>query len=157
MDKNTEKQNGFTLIELMITMVVFSFGLLGLAGLQGQMIRANSFNRDMLIVQTIGADLIEETKVPNLTNLGTLFFTVDNTFANRVPYGDIDGDGVIDLDIDGDGNSDDPYNGRYTWTRTRTPAGPGTFTVNVTVFWDDPFRPATPHQQSFPNIVPAPL
>jgi len=60
LQKKVVDQWGFTLIELLITLTVLSFGLLGLAGLQVQMIRANAFNKDLTIANAIGSELIEE-------------------------------------------------------------------------------------------------
>jgi prepilin-type N-terminal cleavage/methylation domain-containing protein len=166
-------QRGFTLIELLITVTVLSFGLLGLAGLQVEMVRANAFNRHLLIAQNIGADLIEEAKGLNeavlaaslakLNNnipfvIGDLYLTSNQTFANSITYGDIDGDSNIDagdIDVGGDGDADTLYNNDFAWTRTITPAGTtsGKYSVEVTVFWPDRFS-ANPKQMSFKGIAP---
>ncbi len=112
------RTGGFTLIELMITLVVLSIGLLGLAGLQVGVVRANAFNRDMMIANSIGTDLLEEAKAE-----GDSLSDVNETF-------------VYDMDVDGDGDDDDPYNGRFSVTRQVTK-----FThfavVDVGVSWVD--------------------
>ena len=148
--------NGFTLIELLITLVVLSFGLLGLAGLQVQLVRANSFNSSMTIATTIGTDLLEEAKA---VGLGSLIDLNDSTIINNpaapVPYGDINGDNnvdVSDIDFDNDGTPDDPYNGRFTWTRQLTwdTNVPRRFCrVDVSVFWSD----TSQHQLDFRTVV----
>ncbi|MEK6775539.1 MAG: prepilin-type N-terminal cleavage/methylation domain-containing protein [bacterium] len=118
-------ERGFSLIELLITLMVLSFGLLGLAGFQTHIIHANAFSRDMTIAATIGSDLLEESKAAGLGSLAAL------ESSTQAPYR---------VDIDGDGLLDDPYQGRFTWARTLTPdpTGEGKFyTVSVTVFWSD--------------------
>jgi type IV pilus assembly protein PilV len=149
-------QGGFTLIELLITLVVLSIGLLGLAGFQTQMIHANTFSRDMTIANNIGTDLLEEAKAVGLDNLGTLFNP-----ANALPYGDMNGDGILDTGvIDINGNGTLPYNGRFTCTRiledsngASCPVGVTFCTVNVTVFWPNAQDPQKPHKLNFRTVV----
>lgn len=151
--KSLMQDNGFTLVELLITLVVLSIGLLGLAGFQTQMIHANTFSRDMTIANNIGTDLIEEAKgmsydpMKKLTDTSgnPIVTTSDHTFRNSLAYL---------VDIDGDKNPDDPYNSRFRWTRTVTQVkdGLGEFSVEVTVFWDR-FRP-NPHKLRFKGIAP---
>ena len=161
------------MVELLITLVVLSIGLLGLAGFQTQMIHANSFSRDMTIANNIGTDLLEEAKkavlgnpnffppvLPSLCNLNINTMIVNPTIP--VPYGDINGNKILDagdIDINGDGSPDDPYNGRFTWTRTLKwdPTSPsqnqckGNFcSINVTVYWKDPQQQ---HQLNITTVV----
>ena len=42
---NNKKQNGFTLLEVLITVILFSFGILGVAGMQ---MKTQKFNRSAL-------------------------------------------------------------------------------------------------------------
>lgn len=144
-------QKGFTLIELLITLVVLSFGLLGLAGLQVGMVRANAFNKDLTIATSIGTDLIEEAKAAGAFRVLTLFNP-----STPALYGDTDGDGVVDRDFSGDRRPDDPYNGRFTWTRTSVivdPTGMGrSVKVAVSVFWPNPGG-AGPHQSDLTTVI----
>ncbi len=122
MKSRTLDHRGFTLIELLITLAVLSFGLLGLAGLQVQIVRASSFNRDMTIATSIGADLLELAKGRGFQNLP------DNETDAPILYN------VIDMD--GDNLLDDPHRGRFAITRRIQTLA--TFKkVEVTVSWKD--------------------
>ena len=155
-------QEGFTLVELLITLVVLSIGLLGLAGFQTQMIHANSFSRDMTIANNIGTDLLEEAKEVGVSGIGNLFTTLSNNFSDSVPYGDMDKNGILDtgvIDMNGDGTL--PYNGRFIrCTRTledsngaSCPVGVTFCTVNVTVFWPNAQDTQKPHQLNFKTVI----
>jgi len=140
-----QDQRGFTLIELMITLVVLSFGLLGLAGLQVQLVRANSFNSSMTIATAIGTDLLEEANALSLIDIkkGSLVITAGTSIDNSLLY---------DVDINNDGTPDDPYNGRFTWTRQLTwdTNLPERFCrVDVAVFWVD----TSEHRLDFRTVV----
>jgi prepilin-type N-terminal cleavage/methylation domain-containing protein len=103
---NRSNDQGFTLIELLITLTVLSFGLLGLAGLQVQIVRANAFNTDMTIATTLGTGLIEEAKAAGYASLAAgMNQPVTFDMINNM------------VDLNGDGVGDDPYNGRFTISR----------------------------------------
>ena len=53
---------GFTLIELMITLVVLSLGLLALAGLQVSAIKANAVSKRMTVATAVADATIEQLK-----------------------------------------------------------------------------------------------
>ena len=152
---------GFTLIELLVTLVILSVGLLGLANLQVQLTRGNMFSRDLLIAQTIAADLVEETKAASASDLaaGRYTWNPGPGYAQAAPYGDGNGDGVVDpgdVDMDGDGTADLLYGGRFHWLRRVTPVPgiPNRFQVVVTVLWPDPAAPNAPHRVTLQDIVP---
>ena len=152
---------GFTLIELLITLAILSVGLLGLANLQIQMTRGNTFSRDMLIAQTVAADLVEETKIAATADLrlGRYTFSPGTDYSQAAPYGDRNEDGVLDtgdVDLDGDGTADLLYGGRFRWLRQVTPVPgiPNRFQVTVTVLWPDPAAPKNPHRLVLQDIVP---
>ena len=50
---------GFTLLEVMITLVIFAIGLLGLAGLQVMAIKGNSFGQQMTAASTLAQNRLE--------------------------------------------------------------------------------------------------
>ncbi len=116
-------EKGFTLIELLVTVTVLSFGLLGLAGLQAQMISSNAFSRDITIATSIGEDLIEQSIASGYNGLPS------NDWKDTPSY--------TFLDLDGDGAADDdPYGGRFTVTRTGTVYSSFKEVV-ITVSWTD--------------------
>lgn len=76
---NSNKQRAFTLVEVMVAMVIFSIGLLGLAGLQSLGITNNqtAFNRTIAIQQAYNmSDRMRDNKVGvdafNYDALGTI-------------------------------------------------------------------------------------
>lgn len=53
---------GFTLLEVMITMVILAIGLLGLAGLQIMAIKGNSFGQQTTLASTLAQNKLEEMR-----------------------------------------------------------------------------------------------
>ena len=76
MNKIIQKnQSGFTLIEIMIAMVVFSIGLLGVAAMQIAAVKGNSSSNGLTEAATIAQNKMEELMIldnyqtdPDLTN-----------------------------------------------------------------------------------------
>ncbi|MDA3832849.1 MAG: prepilin-type N-terminal cleavage/methylation domain-containing protein [Spirochaetales bacterium] len=55
----TKNQNGFTLVELLIALVIFTVGILGVATMQITSIQGNSKGRQISEATNVGADRIE--------------------------------------------------------------------------------------------------
>lgn len=55
-------KKGFTLLEVMITMVIFAIGLLGLASMQVMAIKGNSFGQQMTAASTLAQNQLEEMR-----------------------------------------------------------------------------------------------
>ena len=103
------KSEGFTLIEVLITMVILAVGLLGMGALVVSVIQGNAQSNKITTATTLAQDRLEEIK------------TVGYTLASKTEnYGEIDGY---------------PAYRRVTQVTDNTPA-PRTSTVTVTVFWD---------------------
>jgi len=94
MKLTTKSQKGFTLIEILIAMVIFSIGILGVATMQIASIKGNSKARLISEDINFAADRIE------------LFMTLDYDDAT---FADTDGDGTNE-DTDGDGIDDNGGN-----------------------------------------------
>ena len=62
-------KEGFTLIEVMITMVVLSIGLVALAGIQISAIKGNSFSRRMTTAVSVAEQTIEQIKNTQYDNV----------------------------------------------------------------------------------------
>ena len=64
-------QNGFTLLEVLISIIILSVALLALAGLQIISIRGNSFGGTMTEAITLARDKIEDLKQDDWDNVAT--------------------------------------------------------------------------------------
>lgn len=78
------KQAGFSLVELLITVVILAVGLLGLAELQITAIRANSHSETMMAAGAIAQREIEEIVAMNESDP---FFDVDDFTFPEKPTG----------------------------------------------------------------------
>ena len=56
------REEGFTLIEVMIALVILLIGMLGVMGMQYYAITGNTFSREMRIATNLSQDLIEQLK-----------------------------------------------------------------------------------------------
>jgi type IV pilus assembly protein PilV len=83
---NIKKQNGFTLIEAMITVVVFSFGLLGVAGIMTVAVKNNHngyMRSQAALLSTSMLDMMRRNQIPlwsdgyNGTYAGTTDISAD--------------------------------------------------------------------------------
>ena len=66
-----KNQEGFTLMEVMISIIILSVALLALAGLQIISIRGNSFGGTMTEAITLARDKIEDLKRDDWENVAT--------------------------------------------------------------------------------------
>jgi|LGOV01.1.fsa_nt_gb type IV pilus assembly protein PilV len=90
----TNNQNGFTLVELLIALVIFAVGILGVATMQISSIKGNSKGRQISEAVTVGADRIERF----------ISMSYDDSALD-----DDDGDGTAQ-DVDADGADDNGGN-----------------------------------------------
>ena len=60
MQAQTNNQNGFTLVELLIALVIFAVGILGVATMQTTSIKGNSHARRISEATNVAADRIEQ-------------------------------------------------------------------------------------------------
>ncbi len=59
---NKNNDNGFTLIEVLIAIVILSVGLLGMASLTVGIINGNKFSNDLTTATTLAQDKMEEIR-----------------------------------------------------------------------------------------------
>jgi type IV pilus assembly protein PilV len=78
--KRLKKQDGFTLIEVLIALTIFAVGLLAVAALQTSAIRMNSTGNRLTELSTLGIDRFED--------LMTRSYTTDPLLAVGGPYTD---------------------------------------------------------------------
>lgn len=141
--KSPKNSKGFTLLEAMIALVIFSIGLLGLAGLQATSIKFNKsaylrtqatfLAYDMLDRMRANIDKANDTSANYLTSLGTVTSPSDDCMNSD---SDCDAGELFLAD-------------RSEWKAALTstlPSGDGTVTydtsngrteVIITVYWDD--------------------
>ena len=62
-------EEGFTLIEIMITLVIMSIGLMALAGLQVSAIRGNAFSKRLTTAISIAQSRLEQVKNTPYANI----------------------------------------------------------------------------------------
>lgn len=58
--KKLSKQSGFTLVEVLMSMLILSVALLGLAKISATVIRSNSFSESYTVATALGQDKLEE-------------------------------------------------------------------------------------------------
>jgi type IV pilus assembly protein PilV len=62
-------EEGFTLIEIMITLVIMCIGLIALSGLQINAIRGNVFSKRLTTAVSIGQEKLEQIKNTSYANI----------------------------------------------------------------------------------------
>jgi type IV pilus modification protein PilV len=65
------KQRGFTLIEVMVTLVVLLIGMLGVISMQYYAIGGNTFSREMRIATNLAQQIVEQIKITPYNNLAS--------------------------------------------------------------------------------------
>jgi type IV pilus assembly protein PilV len=88
-------EDGFTLLEIMITLVILSLALVALAGLQISAIRGNAFSKRMTTAVSIGEARLEQLKNTSYANIqsesptqvteSNMNFTRQVTITNNSP------------------------------------------------------------------------
>ena len=78
--KAPARQEGFTLVEVLIALVVLTVGLLGMAALTGSLVSAGALARDRVTATTLAQAKIEEFKNTTISSSSTGSDT-DGAFA----------------------------------------------------------------------------
>ena len=142
----TNKQTGFTLLEVMIAMVIFSIGLLGLAGIQGVSLQSNNsaYMRTVAMQYSYNmADLIRTATDGD----GVVDATYTDGFSSSLP-GTEPTDCIVNDATTNCSLSDMADFDIYHWKKSLAdkdrglPSGRGTLTKNGDIFeikimWDE--------------------
>ena len=121
MMRRLKDPGGFTLLEVMITVVILAIGLLGLAGLQIVAIKGNSFGQQMSVASTLAQNQLEQLR--------------------QIPYASLS-----DGSSDGNDTYTEAVNGvSYTrvWQAVTDVNHPDWLTLNVTISWTGPTTGST--------------
>jgi type IV pilus assembly protein PilV len=165
-------QHGFTLLEILITVIILSIGILGLAGLQFNALRSNqsAAQSTVAVLQVIdAADRLrgnlagvasgsydsltgENSTDPGCIQTGCTSTQLaqydDWAWHQQITRALPDGQGVICLDSDpndGTSSSDAKCDGNTT---------NGLRIFAAKVWWDDDHNPQTPHRRHTMSIAP---
>jgi type IV pilus modification protein PilV len=107
--KQSRNDNGFTIIEVLIAIVILSIGILAVAKMQISSINSNS-NAMKYTEATIAAqNQIESLMARPFDTVITGYATTAEGYSvvwNVTDFMDSDGDSNNDLDLDGDGNNE---------------------------------------------------
>jgi type IV pilus assembly protein PilV len=146
------RARGFTLVEILVTLVVMSVGLLGLAALQLTSLKANHGSATRTQAVYLAYDIIDRMRAnPNAAAAGSYNIAISSAPTG----GTVAGDDLVAWkqnivnalpkgDITGDGNPDNP-DGSVTFNAA-------TNLVTVNVVWDDSHASATAKNHT-PDVV----
>lgn len=107
-------ENGFTLLDNLISLSILSVVMLGLVGLATIVITGNATSKSRTVALTLAQDKIEDTRRSGYNYTLTANTTVTEPYNSIIGY---------------------PLFQRVTVTQVNTP-GIGMQTVTVTVYWD---------------------
>ncbi|MGH8004062.1 MAG: type IV pilus modification PilV family protein [Limisphaerales bacterium] len=98
MKKFRKNDKGFTLIEVMISMVILAIGILGLAPLMVLSIYSNTYSQDLTRATSVAQDRIEQLK--NAGNFAVMPYTetdpdIDGTYDRTILVDDASTDGTV--------------------------------------------------------------
>ena len=100
--KIRKNDKGFTLIEVMISMVILAVGVLGLAPLMVLSIYSNTYSQDLTRATAVAQDRIEQMK--NAGNFALMPYTegpdvIDGTYNRAVRVDDTSTDGSVPVGV----------------------------------------------------------
>ena len=109
-----KKDNGFTLIEVLIAIIILSVGLLGMAALTVGIIQGNKFSNDLTTATTLAQDEMEDIRRLGYSGTSATTTTVTENYNSIPGY---------------------PTYKRVTDTSVDNPVS-GMKMITVTLFWD---------------------
>ncbi len=111
-----ERDNGFTLVEVLIAILILTIGLLGMASLTVGIIKGNKFSADLTTATVLAQDKMEDVRRLGYSDMPTVDGTDPEAYGSIAGYANYRRDTETDVD------------------------SPATDmkTITVTVYWKDP-------------------
>ena len=81
-----ERDNGFTLLEVLIAIVILSVGLLGMAALTVAIIQGNQFSNDLTTATTLAQDRMEDIRRLGYSGTSATTTTVTENYNSSPGY-----------------------------------------------------------------------
>ena len=131
MNQLIKDNEGFTIVEVMIALAIFSIGFLAYSGLQISATKANTKSRWLTQAVTCATDRIEQ--------LLDLPYTHADLSADKKHVLPNNADGI---DNDSDGRIDEPDESGsldFEWTVTDDAPLANVKTINITITWSSPY------------------
>ncbi|MCI0405855.1 MAG: prepilin-type N-terminal cleavage/methylation domain-containing protein [candidate division Zixibacteria bacterium] len=99
-----KNDKGFTLIEVMISMVILAIGILGLAPLMVLSIYSNTYSQDLTRATAVAQDRIEQLKPQPNSFFGVMPYeepptSIDGTYNRTVRVDDTSTDGTVPVGV----------------------------------------------------------
>jgi prepilin-type N-terminal cleavage/methylation domain-containing protein len=129
-----KENKGFTIVEVMIALAIFSIGFLAYSGLQISATKANTKARWLTQAVTCATDRAEQL-------LDLSYADVDLTAGTHSLAQDDD-----EIDNNSDGRIDEPGESgplTFSWTVTNNAILDNVKTINITIAWSNPYGQKT--------------
>lgn len=114
LNKSYTSDGGFTLMEVLITIVLLTVGLLGMAALTTGIINGNTHSRRLTTATTLAQDKIEDVRRLGSSNMPSVDTTITEDYTTIANY---------------------PLFKRTTTTAVSSPAS-NMKTITITVYWN---------------------
>ena len=114
-----KKNNGFTLLEVLVAIVILTAGLLGMASLTGTIIHGNKLSNDLTTATTLAQDKMEDIRRLGYSSMPATDTTTTENYNSITGYAAHKRVTVTDV-----------YTSGTTWPQS------GMKAITVTVYWD---------------------
>ncbi|MGH8460234.1 MAG: type IV pilus modification PilV family protein [Stenotrophobium sp.] len=135
-------QSGLTLIDLMVALVLFSVGVLGMIGMQAAMTQTSVVSEQRVIASTLADELVADIQIYGGNVPGTLATDAQNTWLAKVQNQLPAGTATVTTNPAVATSATAPVIGVLP-TATATPT-----TVTITIGWTPPSRTAAGSQSN---------